>query len=321
MSPIGKFPPPPADKTGWPWTEQSPLLTKNMSNGFTWPKISIVTPSLNQAEYLEETIRSVLLQNYPNLEYIIIDGGSTDGSVEIIKKYEPWLTYWVSEVDRGQSHAINKGFQYSTGEILTWINSDDYYALGTFDIVGTTFAHNDFLWVAGNCYIIQDNGEIKYHFGKPTVRMDQWLLHNRYVQPEIFWRRSIWNNVNGLDESMHYSFDYDLWLKFTQLQQYPYWIDQPFAYFRIHGKSKTGINRKPFDLEDRMVYQRYRKRLTIVEWYKIWKIRREKQAMFYLSASNFSYHPCIKILLGIFSAPWFLFTRGFYAQAKKILFQ
>ena len=103
-----------------------------MPNGEAWPRISIVTPSFNQGQFIEETIRSILLQGYPNLEYIIIDGGSTDESVEIIKKYEPWLTYWVSEKDRGQAHAINKGLERCTGEILAYINSDDYYYPGCF---------------------------------------------------------------------------------------------------------------------------------------------------------------------------------------------
>jgi cellulose synthase/poly-beta-1,6-N-acetylglucosamine synthase-like glycosyltransferase len=118
---------PPADKTGWPWTEESPLLPDKMEGDCDWPKISIVTPSYNQGRFIEETIRSVLLQGYPNLEYIIIDGGSTDNSVEIINKYEPWLTYWVSEPDRGQSHGINKGFEKATCEVFGWLNSDDYF--------------------------------------------------------------------------------------------------------------------------------------------------------------------------------------------------
>src|SRR5438067_1469746 len=120
-----ELPPPPAGKTGWPWTDETPALQSTRPDGSAWPRISIVTPSYNQGQFIEETIRSVLLQGYPDLEYIIIDGGSQDESVEIIKKYEPWLTYWVSEQDRGQSHAINKGFDRSTGLILGWLNSDD----------------------------------------------------------------------------------------------------------------------------------------------------------------------------------------------------
>jgi len=120
---LAQLPAPPSGKSGFPWTVQTnpDIYDKNI----TYPKISIVTPSYNQGAFIEETIRSILLQNYPNLEYIIIDGGSTDNTVEIIKKYEPWITYWVSEKDRGQSHAINKGLALCTGDIFNWICSDD----------------------------------------------------------------------------------------------------------------------------------------------------------------------------------------------------
>ena len=136
---LSELPSPPRYKTGWPWTEKVPQLPQSMPDGNAWPRVSIVTPSLNQGQYLEETIRSVLLQGYSNLEYIIIDGGSTDGSVEIIRKYEPWLNYWVSEPDKGQSHAINKGFRRSTGEIMAYLNGDDIYYPNTLHDVATNF--------------------------------------------------------------------------------------------------------------------------------------------------------------------------------------
>ena len=142
--------PPPEGKTGWPWTEESPQLPDKTPDGRPWPKISIVTPNYNYGQFIEETIRSVLLQGYPNLEYIIIDGGSTDNSVEIIKKYEKRLTYWVSEPDRGQAHAINKGLEMATGEWFNWINSDDLlmsHALKTL----TKISHmaKDAQWISG----------------------------------------------------------------------------------------------------------------------------------------------------------------------------
>lgn len=124
---LAALPPPPPGKTGWPWTAQSNKLFDSTQDQARWPKVTIVTPSYNQGQFIEETIRSVLLQNYPNLEYIIIDGGSTDNSVEIIRKYEPWLAYWVSEPDRGIYDAINKGIAMATGKIIGIINSDDWY--------------------------------------------------------------------------------------------------------------------------------------------------------------------------------------------------
>jgi len=122
---MSTLPKPPPGRTGWPWITEAGWDSASDSVKRDVPRITVVTPSFNQAEFIEETIRSVLLQGYPNLEYIVIDGGSTDGSVEVIEKYSPWLTYWCSEPDRGQSHAINKGFERATGEILGWINSDD----------------------------------------------------------------------------------------------------------------------------------------------------------------------------------------------------
>ena len=119
------LPAPPEGKTGWPWTEQTEVLPDKMPDGSDWPRISIVTPNYNYGHFIEETIRSILLQGYPNLEYIIIDGASTDNSIEIIKKYEKWVSYWVSEKDTGQSNAINKGLERCTGEFFNWINSDD----------------------------------------------------------------------------------------------------------------------------------------------------------------------------------------------------
>src|SRR5262245_16909311 len=125
---LAELPPPPVGKIGWPWTIETLKLPSVSSDGLPWPSISIVTPSYNQGQFIEETIRSVLLQGYPNLEYIIIDGGSKDQTVDIIHKYEPWLTYWVSRKDRGQAHAINDGLRRASGTIFNWINSDDVLA-------------------------------------------------------------------------------------------------------------------------------------------------------------------------------------------------
>src|SRR6266567_5698553 len=127
---IAELPPPPIDRVGWPWTEAKDWLPELQPNGQAWPKVTIVTPSYNQGHFLEETIRSVLLQGYPDLEYIVIDGGSTDRSVEIIKKYEKHLTYWTSQKDAGPADAIRKGFEGAKGSILAYLNSDDLYRPG-----------------------------------------------------------------------------------------------------------------------------------------------------------------------------------------------
>ena len=127
-----EIPAPPSGRKGWPWTEMETSLPSTREDGSQWPRITVVTPSYNQGIYLEETIRSVICQGYPNIEHIIIDGGSSDDSIEVIQKYEPWISYWVSEKDKGQAHAINKGFRKSTGAWVGWQNSDDTYAPRTF---------------------------------------------------------------------------------------------------------------------------------------------------------------------------------------------
>ena len=140
-----------SNKTGWPWSLEDSIDTNDPSIDLEYPKITVLTPNYNYGHYLEETIRSVLLQGYPNLEYIIIDGGSTDNSTEIIKKYEPWLTYWVSEPDRGQTHAINKGLEKATGEIFNWINSDDILMPGALFAIAQGMQDSDaFVGVVNN---------------------------------------------------------------------------------------------------------------------------------------------------------------------------
>jgi glycosyltransferase involved in cell wall biosynthesis len=149
----------PPGKTGWPWTEESPQLSDTMPDGRPWPQVSVVTPSYNQEQFIEETIRSVLLQGYPNLEYIIIDGGSIDESVEIIRKYADWLAYWVSEPDRGQTDALNKGFARAHGEIVAWLNSDDTYEPGTLRRVAQEFGEDQArVVIYGNCNFVDENG-------------------------------------------------------------------------------------------------------------------------------------------------------------------
>jgi glycosyltransferase involved in cell wall biosynthesis len=140
---LNDLPSPPDHKTGWPWTVSTPQLPALQENGQAWPSFLIVMPSYNQGQFIEEGIRTILLQGYPRIRFVIIDGGSTDNTVEILKRYEPWLSYWVSESDRGQSHALNKGFAGRSADICAYLNSDDYYLPGVFKLVAESFLRHD----------------------------------------------------------------------------------------------------------------------------------------------------------------------------------
>lgn len=239
------LPLPPSGKTGWPWTEESPQLPDTMLDGSPWPKISIVTPSLNQGQFIEETIRSVLAQGYTNLEYIIIDGGSNDGSVDIIKKYEKWLTYWVSEPDRGQSHAINKGFNLSKGEIVAWINSDDIYLPGIFEKLYKVFDQGADM-VFGDCHVVNEDKKIIKIRNVPQVfDVDHLILQGNFImQPSAFLRKTVFEDVGGLDESLEFAMDYDLWIRIG-LKYKVKRIDVYLSCLRKHPHAKTYESNNP----------------------------------------------------------------------------
>jgi len=246
-----ELPQPPRSKKRWPWMEESPQLADVMPGGDPWPKISIVTPSYNQGRFIEETIRSVLLQGYPKLEYIIIDGGSTDNSVEIIKKYEKWLTYWVSEPDRGQSHAINKGFEKATGEIYAWLNSDDYLLKDALSTVAMVYqdSPNSGAW-CGGCRLVDASGN-----GLGTRRPNRLDVEgiadwseNYFVQPACFFSEKAWQQCGPLDEEFHYGMDFDLWLKIAKMYSIEK-VDSVLAAAHIHGESKIGRGEGPFKVE------------------------------------------------------------------------
>jgi glycosyltransferase involved in cell wall biosynthesis len=186
----------------------------------TLPKITVVTPSYNQGEFLEKTILSVLNQNYPNLEYIIMDGGSTDNSVDIIKKYEDKVSYWQSQSDEGQSAAINAGFKRATGDILCWLNSDDRFVDNTLSIVGNYFIkYKDCQWLVGNGEIVDTKG--KYIETMIPSSLDFGIVShwpdNAFSQPSVFWTRSLWEESNKINELLNFSMDFDLWLQFSKL--------------------------------------------------------------------------------------------------------
>ncbi len=207
-----------------------------------FPLVSIVTPSYNQARFLPETIQSVLNQNYSPIEYIVIDGGSTDGSAEIIRSFASQLAYWVSQPDRGQTDAINQGFARAKGEILAWINSDDTLEPHAVqEAVDFLTTHPEAGMVYGDANFINEHGRIIGRF--PARQTDYCLLRQGYVhipQQASFFRADLWQKVAPLDTTFYFAMDYDLWVRLAALAPLVY---RPgvWANFRLHGKGKTVV--------------------------------------------------------------------------------
>jgi GT2 family glycosyltransferase len=211
------------------------------------PRISIITPSLNQAEFIEQTISSVLGQGYPNLEYIVIDGGSTDGAVDIIRKYESHLAYWVSEKDGGQSNAINKGLKLATGDIIAYLNSDDYYLDGAFERVANAYRDDPGvdLW-HGRCRIVDQYGaKVDEQIGS-IRRYDEildlwgvWWKGRNFVQPEVFWTRRIGEKIGAFREDLHLVMDYEYWLRILSAGGTAGFMDAEVAAFRLQPNQKS----------------------------------------------------------------------------------
>lgn len=268
---------PPAGKSGWPWTEATPPQPERMPGGGEWPRISIVTPSFNQGQFIEETIRSVLLQGYPNLEYIVMDGGSKDGSVGIIKKYAPWLAHWESQPDRGQSHAINKGFAKSTGDIMGWLNSDDILLPHALFNIATAFQKTNCDICSGHTLISEKLGcnENRYKVSKINVETLLYNYTSVVAQPSTFWLASIWKECGPLRNDIHFCMDYDLWLRFASRGTWNF-IDINLAWFRRHDKQKTFA---PWHckIELRRVIEEFK----LSEYYSPEYFRALKSALFY----------------------------------------
>jgi len=203
-------------------------------------KISVITPSFNQAKYLEATIQSVLSQKGVELEYIIIDGGSTDGSLDIINRYSSQLAYWVSEPDQGQTDAINKGFARATGDILAWLNSDDTYKPGALAEAVAYLAENPAVGlVYGDCDYIDSEGRVIGRF--PAAQTDYRKLRQGYVhipQQAAFFRGELWRQVGPLDPSFYFAMDYDLWVRLAKTKPVKY-LPRVWANFRLHSDAKT----------------------------------------------------------------------------------
>ncbi|MCP5114453.1 MAG: glycosyltransferase, partial [bacterium] len=245
-----------ARRSGWPFEAVSERTIPNsLPDGRPWPKISIVTPSYNQGRFLEQTILSVINQRYPNIEHIIIDGGSTDETADVLKRYRTQLSHVASEPDRGQSHAINKGMAVATGEILTWLNSDDMLAPGALFGVALALATSGADLVAGVCTLVDNNKVVGHHLTcceDGPLPLDDildldggWNAGQFFYQPEVMFSREMWERAGGfVREDLYYSMDYDLWVRFAEAGARLHVIGRAVAWYRVHENQKTSATAK-----------------------------------------------------------------------------
>jgi glycosyltransferase involved in cell wall biosynthesis/SAM-dependent methyltransferase len=265
----------------WPWNYIPEPFPDRLPSGRPWPKISVVTPSYNYGEYIEETIRSVILQGYPNLEYIVVDGDSTDHTKQILERYKAEISICISEPDEGQTDALNKGFRQATGDILTWLNSDDLHLPDTLKQVAIAFDTYRCDLVVGGCQLIQDRNRSvlkTHHCSLPVGQLSplpyrsmldfggDWLSGKFFMGPEVFWTRSAWESVGGmLNENLNFGMDYDVWLRMARKNMVCYHSPQTLAIFRIHDRQKTIFSGRIADYPEHVAISRYYQVLDGIE--------------------------------------------------------
>ncbi|MFO1497501.1 MAG: glycosyltransferase family 2 protein [Verrucomicrobiota bacterium] len=271
---LHSLPSPPPGRTGWPWTEGAPPIPEKGPNGQAWPRISIAIPSFRQGHYIEETLRSVLLQGYPNLDLVVIDGGSKDDTVSILKKYEPWLSSWVSEKDRGQCEAINKGFARCNGEIFNWLCSDDLLRPGALHTVGQAFCEKPPVdIIVGSCYIDFEGSPEKNEV-RPSLG-DRFARHP-YVfaiwQPSCFFRRSLITRPELVLERMNYCMDRELWCYLWSRQAKWKWTSEVLSVNRFTGNNKCVKGKGDILKELDLIYRAYiPERIPLTFWLRrVW---------------------------------------------------
>ena len=297
---LAELPPPPLGETGWPWPEETPPLPATMPDGKPWPKFSIVTPTYNYERFLERTIRSVLLQGYPNLEYVLVDGGSTDGTLEIIRKYDKRIAQWVSEPDGGVTPATNKGFRMTTGEVIGWIGSDDNYLPGALNRAAQEMCSRP------GCYVI--NGDARglnerrelLEVARPgEVTRDRlvrfWTRPFLQASPptvSVFYHRRVTDEIGWMDDTLKVVSDYEWWLRMSQKFTFHY-VSFVFAEFIQHLAAVSSRFERFQEIETTEASRRYWGRPTELHYWRMWaecriywmKIRRQRLKSVRLSAA------------------------------------
>jgi glycosyltransferase involved in cell wall biosynthesis len=248
-------------REGWPWVSAAGTLPSSMPGGGPWPTISVIMPSYNQAAFVEEAIRSVLLQGYPALEFIVVDGGSSDGAAEIIKKYSEHFSHLICEPDRGQSDAINKGYRLSTGDIVSWLNSDDVLFPGALEAVALFFQHNpNFAFVSGTSEYRDATGLRSTHtvdrVPSKFSEIFSYCAGLYFPQPSVFINNKALRNSGLVDERLHYTMDLDLWMRLSQTAPIAF-IDKKLSWMRQHDDAKTWRDEAKVLHEVEFVFKRY----------------------------------------------------------------
>ena len=224
----------------------------------TYPKISVITPSYNQGIYIEETIQSVLNQNYPNLEYIIIDGGSSDSTVDVIKKYESKIDFWVSEKDKGQADAINRGFAKATGDILCWLNSDDYFFPDTLKYVASQLNIEKKEILFGEVdHIFEPDKAIKHSNVKNKYENYNLELYDYIIQPGSFWTKKVWELTGVVDENLHFVFDWEWFLRAKKNDAEFKYSNKVMSMYRVHAAHKTSNGGEKRQKEIEYILKKY----------------------------------------------------------------
>ncbi|MFV1978958.1 MAG: glycosyltransferase family 2 protein [Myxococcota bacterium] len=280
---MSTLPRPPTGRQGWPWEIQTEHRPDQENR---WPKISIVTPSFNQGPFIEETIRSVILQGYPNLEYLIIDGGSSDETLSVIRRYEPWISGWVSEEDRGQADAINKGFEKSTGELLGWLNSDDILYPGYLFKMAAAFQERpevDFIF--GDIDVGADPGDPKSMLRGELRNLEEMVrsLEVPIPQQSSMWRRRVIDTIGGLDPRWRVLLDREFFLRIAQHCRMDY-VPGVGGFFRQHSQSKSTAELAYWAEELPIFYAEFFERSDLPP--RIRRLQPETTAMMFLTCAH-----------------------------------
>jgi hypothetical protein len=325
---LAELPSAPLGKTGWPWKNESHRLPHTMADGRSWPRISIVTPSYNQGQFIEETIRSVLLQGYPNLEYIVIDGDSTDASVDTIRRYAPWLAHWSSERDEGQSDAINKGLRLAKGDIVAWLNSDDLLTPGALQAVAARFAsEKEPAVVCGSAELrAMDLSTVKWTFDSPPTKTRDILAYpeGRHIgQPSVFMSRKLLDFPDPLRRDLHYVMDFELWLRLSKKRDLTP-VPDTLSWLRHHPDAKTFRDNHRVFQELASVLAEHAEMLSHERLTELIKVCRRQEAHAYIDAAlhqvgaKGKMEPFRLILRALRLDPRILTVRTFYALIGRI---